>query len=93
MSDKLMEYCEKRQEYERALLYGVRILRHEPARERTHRSLMRLLYMSGDRTAALRQYERCVAALRAELEVEPGRPTRALCEQIRVDELPGQDLR
>jgi DNA-binding SARP family transcriptional activator len=93
MLDKLMEFSESRQEYENALLYGVRILRHEPARERTHRRLMRLFYLSGDRTAALRQYERCVAALRAELEVEPGRPTRALCEQIRVDEFHGQGLR
>jgi DNA-binding SARP family transcriptional activator len=90
--DKLIEFHESRQEYEKALLYGVSILRQEPARERTHREMMRLLYMSGDRTAALRQYERCAAALRAELEVEPGRPTRALCEQIRVDEFHGQDL-
>jgi DNA-binding SARP family transcriptional activator len=90
--DKLIEFHESRQEYEKALLYGVSILRQEPARERTHREMMRLLYMSGDRTAALRQYERCAAALRVELEVEPGRPTRALCEQIRVDEFHGQDL-
>ncbi|HUW12830.1 MAG TPA: BTAD domain-containing putative transcriptional regulator [Anaerolineae bacterium] len=93
MLDKLMEYCERRQEYENALLYGVRILRHEPARERTHRRLMRLLYMSGDRTAALRQYERCVAALRTELEVDPARRTEALCERIRADEFDDPALR
>ena len=93
MLDKLMEYCETRQRYESGLLHGVRILRHEPARERTHRRLMRLYYMAGDRTAALRQYERCVAALRTDLEVDPAKRTEALCELIRADEFNGSALR
>ena len=59
------------------------ILRYDRARERTHRQLMRLLYMSGDRTGALRQYERCVSALREELGVQPDKLTLALYEEIR----------
>ncbi len=93
MLDKLMEYCETRQEYESGLLHGARVLRHEPARERTHRRLMRLHYKAGDRTAALRQYERCVAALRTDLEVDPAKRTEALCELIRADEFDGPALR
>jgi DNA-binding SARP family transcriptional activator len=85
--DKLMDYCESCGEFEAGLVYGALILRCERARERTHRRLMRLFYAAGDRTAALRQYERCVAALKEELGVEPARRTVALVEQIRSDQL------
>ena len=87
MLDKLISYCEAHRDYERGLLHASIILRYDGARERTHRQLMHLLYMSGDRTAALRQYERCVAALRQELDVEPDRRTIALYQQIRLDQL------
>jgi DNA-binding SARP family transcriptional activator len=85
--DKLMDYCEARGEFEAGLVYGALILRCETARERTHRRLMRLFYASGDRTAALRQYERCVVALKEELGVEPAKRTVALYQQIRADQL------
>ncbi|MDX6269636.1 MAG: hypothetical protein QOD28_859 [Acidobacteriota bacterium] len=87
MLDKLISYCEAHGDYEMGLLYGSIILRYDRARERTHRQLMHLLHMSGDRTAALRQYERCVAALRQELDVAPDRRTVALYQQIRLDQL------
>lgn len=92
MLDKLMEFCEAQQQYETGLAYGSRILRHDPARERTHRRLMRLHCMSGDRTSALRQYQHCVVALEEELGVRPARPTEALYEQIRADRLDGPTL-
>ncbi len=92
MLDKLMEYCEARHDYESALMYGSLVLRHEPARERTHRRLMRFHYLSGDRTSALRQYDRCVLALRQELGVRPARRTTALYERIREDQVGGPDL-
>ncbi len=87
MLDKLISYCEVHRDYERGLLHASMILRYDGARERTHRQLMHLLYLSGDRTAALRQYERCVAALRRELDVDPDRRTVALYQQIRLDQL------
>jgi DNA-binding SARP family transcriptional activator len=85
--DKLMDYCEAHEHYEAGLAYGTRILRCDGARERTHRRLMRLYYLAGDRTAALRQYERCVQALRRELAVCPAVRTVALYEQIRTERL------
>lgn len=85
MLDKLMSYCEAHQEYERGLDFGARSLRHDSARESTHRRLMRLYYHAGDRTAALRQYQRCAAALKAELDVKPAQRTATLYEQIRAD--------
>jgi two-component SAPR family response regulator len=63
MLDKLMCHCEAMREFELGLFYGSQILRYDRAHERTHRQLMSLQYLSGDRTAALRQFERCVAAL------------------------------
>lgn len=87
MLDKLMGYCEACQDYEAGLVYGSLILRNDRARERTHRRLMRLQYLVGDRTAALRQYESCVAALDEELGVKPAKRTLALYQQIRADQL------
>jgi DNA-binding SARP family transcriptional activator len=87
MLDKLMDYGEANREFEKALLYGERILRYDRARERTHRRLMRLHYLAGDRTAALRQYERCASALREELGVEPAERTLRLRDLIIADRL------
>ena len=85
--DKLMGYCEARRDYEIGLQYGMRIMCYDRARERTHRLLMRLHYLSGDRAAALRQFEQCAAALEDELGVGPSKHTVALYEQIQADQL------
>jgi DNA-binding SARP family transcriptional activator len=91
MLDRLMGYCEihhdRDENCEIGVIYGTLILRYDRARERTHRRLMRLHYLAGNRTAALRQYEQCVAALKEELDVKPTQRTTALCEQIRADKL------
>lgn len=81
--DKLMDHCEVRAEYEAGIAYGTLSLRSDPARERTHRSLMRLFARSGDRTGAIRQFERCCAALHEDLDVVPDDLTLALYVEIR----------
>jgi DNA-binding SARP family transcriptional activator len=86
MLDKLICYYETRQEYETSLCLCNRALREEYVRERTHRQLMRLHYLRGDRTAALRQFERCKAALEEALGVSPGQRTRQLYECICNDD-------
>jgi DNA-binding SARP family transcriptional activator len=88
MLDKLMAYGEANGAYEAAITYGMEILRHDLARERTHRQLMRLHYLVGDRTGALRQYERCKAILQEELGVAPAAATEQLHSQIEADNLP-----
>ena len=87
MLDKLVDYCEANKKFEDGLVYGHLILRYDHARERTHRRLMKLYYLSGNRTAALRQYERCILALHEELDVEPADSTRSLKELIANDQL------
>lgn len=80
--DKLMSACEADGEYDLGIDYGERILRHDRAREYTHRRLMRLHHLRGDRTGALRQYVRCCQALDEELGVPPAESTGRLREQI-----------
>jgi DNA-binding SARP family transcriptional activator len=83
--DKLVQYCEIHFKYESGLAYCWKILRHDHAYERAHRQLMRLYTLSGDRTQAIHQYQRCVTALHDELGVEPSSRTRQLYEQIQSD--------
>ncbi|HYA98778.1 MAG TPA: BTAD domain-containing putative transcriptional regulator [Ktedonobacteraceae bacterium] len=87
MLDKLMGYSEVQQEYESGIGYGMQILQYDRAHESTYRRLMRLLFLSGDRTGALRQFERCVTALHEELGVHPTECTTALYDQIRRNQL------
>ncbi len=86
MQEKLLAYFEHNQDYEAGMVHGLEILRFEKAQERTHRCLMRLYYMSGNRTAALRQFQSCVAALNEELGVGPAKSTVALVEKIQSDQ-------
>ncbi len=67
-----------------AMEYARRILQLEPWREEAHRQLMLLLAQSGQRSAALAQYELCRQALRSELDVEPDAATLELVERIRT---------
>jgi len=85
--DKLLAYSEAQQTYEAGFAYGAQILRYDRAREQTHRQLMRLYYLAGDRTAALHQYEACVNALREELNVEPAKSTIALYKKICAEQI------
>jgi DNA-binding SARP family transcriptional activator len=87
MLDKLVDHCEGCQQYEIGAAYASRILRYDRAREHTHRSLMRLHHLGGNRTAALRQFDCCVDALRRELAVDPSARTVELYDRIRQEQL------
>ncbi|HEC34934.1 MAG TPA: hypothetical protein ENI39_00180, partial [Anaerolineae bacterium] len=82
----LASYYERRGEYERALHYARRLLALDPWREEAHRQLMRLLALTGQRSTALAQYEKCRRLLAEELGLEPLEETTALYEQIRDGE-------
>jgi DNA-binding SARP family transcriptional activator len=94
MLARLVQACEAQGDCENGLSYGAEILRSDRAYERAHRQMMRLYLLSGDRSQALRQYERCAAALKEELGVAPSKRTTALYEKIRADSFvpagPGQ---
>ena len=85
MLEKLMGYCARHGLYGQGVAHGQRILRCDPARESTHRELMRLHHRAGDRTTALRQFDRCAQALAREFDLAPAPETVALRERIRTD--------
>jgi DNA-binding SARP family transcriptional activator len=87
MLEKLMGYCGARRSFAKGIAYGERILRYDPARECTHRQLMLLYYLAGDRTTALRQFDRCAAAVVHEFNLQPSHQTVELYRQIRGDRL------
>ncbi len=81
--EKLLSYCEAHQAFEQGVVFAEQILRCDRAHERAYQHLMRLHYQAGDCTGALRQYQRCMAALKDELDVEPSADTARLYQQIR----------
>jgi DNA-binding SARP family transcriptional activator len=83
--DKLIDYCLAHAQYDNAIAHCFRILQIDIAHERTHRYLMQLYYLSGNRTQALRQFDVCAATLERELQVAPGRQTIALRDRIMSD--------
>lgn len=62
-------------------------LKLDPLRETAHRGLMQAQAALGRSAAALAQYEKCRAALKDQLGVEPDAETRALAAQIRAARL------
>src|SRR5262245_47931098 len=84
---QLAHYYEQRHEYGEAGRYAIRQLELDPWREEAHRQLMRMLALSGERSAALAQYESCRRTLAAELGVEPSAETTQLYHEIQRNEL------
>jgi WD40 repeat protein/DNA-binding SARP family transcriptional activator len=80
---RLAATCTRQGDYNSASSYLNRLLALEPWREEAHRQLMQLLALSGQRSAALNQYEVMRRVLESELGVAPEAETQALYEQIR----------
>lgn len=79
---RLMQLSVLSQDHPGAIRYAQDILDRDPLREDTHRELMRLFIVSGQRAMALRQFELCRSALRKELAIQPMRETLAVYQQI-----------
>jgi DNA-binding SARP family transcriptional activator len=85
---RLMLYHLHRREWGPAVQHGQRLLAADPLHEQVHCTLMRCYACTGNRGAALRQYETCVRLLREELNIEPMRATVTLYDEIRSGALP-----
>ena len=86
---RLAEASLTKADYRQATADLRRLLALDPWREAAHRALMRSLAASGDRAAALAQFERCRQALADDLGVEPAPATLALYEQIKAGQAAG----
>jgi DNA-binding SARP family transcriptional activator/predicted ATPase/Tfp pilus assembly protein PilF len=87
----------RRAEHKETQHYARRQLRLEPWREEAHRQLMTVLALSGQRSAALAQYEACRRTLSEELGVEPEPETLSLYQRIRdgnlqISQMPPHNL-
>lgn len=78
----LVEAWAAREAYDKAVACARRYLEVDDLAEEMHRRLIALYAASGDRSAALRQFERCVAALERELGVSPLPETWAVYQAI-----------
>ncbi len=75
-----------RQAYDEALRFARRLLDMDPWNEEAQRLTIDLYARSGQRTAALRQYEEFRRILAEGLNIEPGPETQALVERIRQEQ-------
>ena len=80
--DRLVDHHLSQGDYAKGLKHAMSLLRLEPLRERTYYQLMRLLMETGQREAALKQYETCRRLLQAELGIDPTPDTTNLYRQI-----------
>ncbi len=83
---QLVEQYIEREAFEAAISHARRWLGLDPLLEAAHRALMRLYAWTGQRNAALRQYQECARTLNEELGVDPAEETTALYERIRSGE-------
>ena len=80
--ERLIDLHEREGDYAAAIRDAQSLLRHDPLHEAASRCLMRLYAASGNRTAAMRVYQNCVAVLKRELGVVPGSLTQTVYREL-----------
>jgi len=89
---QLAAHYTARGQYASGIDYTSRLLALEPWHEEVHQQLMRLLALSGQRSAALNQFEICRRLLADELGVEPNRDTVELHHRIAKGEIAAEPV-
>ncbi len=84
---RLVGYYTAKGDYGRGLDHATRLLALEPWHEEVHQQMMLLLALSGQRSAAMDQFETCRRLLANELGAEPNRDTMDLYRRIVRGEL------
>lgn len=84
----IVEHFTATQDFDRAIEYGQRLLNLEALNEEAHAQLIRLYSWSGQRGAALRQYQEYTQMMRQELDLPPAEAIAALYESIIQEKLP-----
>ncbi|HSF82138.1 MAG TPA: ABC transporter substrate-binding protein, partial [Anaerolineales bacterium] len=82
----MADQCLQTGEYQAGAVYVSQLVELDPLAETGQRQLMRLLALSGQRAAALSQYERFKRLLMEELGIEPEAETNRLQRQIQTGE-------
>ena len=79
---RLLAHQARNANTEPAIRTALRLLTLDPLQEAVHRTLMRLYARQGRRSAALKQYQVCLDALRRELDADPETATRELYQEL-----------
>lgn len=85
-SEALAHHAVEQGDYEAAIHLCDRIISRDRGWEEAYRLLMFSYYRLGNRSMALRVYDRCVQNLQEELGIEPMPATRQLYERIRTSQ-------
>jgi DNA-binding SARP family transcriptional activator len=85
---RLVRWHSSQGDFEPAVGYARRRLGLDPLDEQAHRWLMRLYSWSGQRSAAIRQYEECLAVLEEQVGVPPQEATAELGSAIKEGRAP-----
>ena len=80
--------AEQARDYAGALAHARELLALEPLSEAAHRRLIRVLYLQGDRAAALLAFDRCEQMLKDEVGTAPSAETLALLATISAAGVP-----
>ncbi|MHA1524788.1 MAG: BTAD domain-containing putative transcriptional regulator [Alphaproteobacteria bacterium] len=97
--ERLARHHLKEQGQSAAIEVAQRLIALDPLRETSHRLLMRILAQSGQRAAAIKQFNNCAQILMRELNVAPDPETKRVLEEIKtpgaptvtLDEAPAPD--
>lgn len=81
---RLVGALEEKGQHRRAIVYARELVELERTRESSYRLLMRLHIANGDRAAALRVYDECVAMLAEEMGVAPSPALEELRQQLQA---------
>jgi len=84
----LAQRMRARSEYARAIEFAQKVIAADAANERAHQHLMFCYLATGERSAALKQYDECRRVLAEELGVEPAPETVTLYESIKQAAIP-----
>jgi DNA-binding SARP family transcriptional activator len=80
--ERLAALLEEQREYAAATPYVRRLVQHDPLVEKSHRRLMRLHALGGERAKAMHVYHRCASLLQRELGIDPAPETQRVYEQV-----------
>jgi len=81
---KLVAHYLREGDYAAGIQHAIALLQDDPLDESAHRQMMLLLAKSGQRSAAIGQYETCRQILDEEIGVEPDEETDALLRRIEL---------
>lgn len=89
--ERLVRFHAEHSEFDLGITHARRWLALDPLHEPAHRHLMQLYAASGQRAAALRQYQECARILKEELGVQPLEETTRIFQLINSGEWVGSN--